>query len=72
MQPVKHISFSVCGFLIHDPPDGSASCVYSWMASYSPATMNRMALTSSSSVSFLSFANPEKGDPNSGMFRFLS
>src|ERR1035437_8616768 len=27
---------------------------------------------SSSSVSFLSFANPEKGDPNSGMFILLS
>src|SRR5665811_157906 len=33
--------------------------------------MKRIALTSSSSVSFLSFANPEKGDPNSGMFILL-
>src|ERR1035437_3604781 len=30
-----------------------------------------MALTSSSSVSFLSFANPEKGDPNAGIFILL-
>src|ERR1035437_301749 len=34
--------------------------------------MKRIALTSSVSVSFLSFANPEKGDPNSGMFILLS
>src|ERR1039458_8265049 len=34
--------------------------------------MNRIALTSSSCVSFLSFANPEKGDPNPGMFILLS
>jgi len=33
--------------------------------------MKRIALTSSSSVSFLSFANPEKGDPNSGMVILL-
>src|SRR5450830_1127017 len=33
--------------------------------------MKRIALTSSSSVSFLSFANPEKGDPNPGMFILL-
>jgi len=30
------------------------------------------SLTSSSSVSFLLFANPEKGDPNPGMFMLLS
>jgi hypothetical protein len=35
-------------------------------------TMKRIARTSSSSVSFLSFANPEKGDPNLGMFMLLS
>src|ERR1035438_2047794 len=29
--------------------------------------MNRIALTSSSSVSFLPFANSEKGDPNCGI-----
>jgi len=35
--------------------------------------MKRIALTSSSSVSFLSFFSPEKGDPNCGMpFSFLS
>src|SRR5450759_5653886 len=33
--------------------------------------MKRMALTSSSLLSFLSFANPEKGDPNAGMFILL-
>src|SRR5450756_795589 len=33
--------------------------------------MKRMALTSSLSVSFLSFANPEKGDPNVGMLILL-
>src|SRR5450830_757747 len=33
--------------------------------------MKRMALTSSSSVSLLSFANPEKGDPNAGIFILL-
>ena len=38
---------------------------------FAAATMKRIALTSSSSVSFLSFANPEKGDPNSGMFILL-
>jgi len=31
------------------------------------ATINRIALTSSSSVSFLPFANSEKGDPNCGI-----
>ena len=31
-----------------------------------------MALTSSSAVSFLMFANPEKGDPNSGISIALS
>jgi hypothetical protein len=34
--------------------------------------MKRMALTSSSSASFLPFANPEKGDPNAGMSILLS
>jgi hypothetical protein len=34
--------------------------------------MKRIALTSSSSVSFLSFANPENGDPNAGMLILLS
>jgi len=33
--------------------------------------MKRIALMSSSFVSILSFANPEKGDPNSGMFILL-
>jgi hypothetical protein len=31
-----------------------------------------MALISSSAVSFLLFANPEKGDPNTGMMILLS
>jgi hypothetical protein len=34
--------------------------------------MNRIALISSSFVSFLSFANPEKGVPNSGISILLS
>src|ERR1035437_4680342 len=34
--------------------------------------MKRIARTSSSSVSFLSFFNPEKGDPNCGMPQFGS
>jgi hypothetical protein len=34
----------------------------------SAATVKRIALISSSSVSFLIFADPEKGDPNVGMF----
>src|SRR5450759_3326709 len=48
------------------------SCRYNCVPSYSAATMKRIALTSSSCVSFLSFANPEKGDPNPGMFILLS
>jgi hypothetical protein len=34
--------------------------------------MKRIGLTNSSCVSFLSFANPEKGDPNPGMSILLS
>jgi len=34
--------------------------------------MNRIAQMSSRSVSLRSFANPEKGDPNSGMTTLLS
>jgi hypothetical protein len=34
--------------------------------------MKRIALTSSPSASFLLFANPEKGDPKTGTFIFLS
>lgn len=49
----------------------SANCMYNWVASYSEATMKRMALTSSSGVSFLSLASPEKGDPKLGMLIFL-
>jgi hypothetical protein len=46
--------------------------MYVCAASYSPAAEKRIALMSSSSVSFLSFANPEKGDPNTGMIILLS
>jgi hypothetical protein len=49
----------------------SASCIYNSVASYSAAIIKRIDLTSSASVSFLSFANPEKGDPNSGIFILL-
>jgi len=46
--------------------------MYVCVASYSPAAAKRIALMSSSSVSFLLFANPEMGDPNTGMIILLS
>src|SRR3972149_11949330 len=57
------LSTSTASLLLLD----SASCMYICTASYSAATMKRMALMSSSFVSLRLFANPEKGDPNSGM-----
>lgn len=49
----------------------SASCMYTCVAAYSAATMNRIARMSSSLGSIRSFADPQKGDPNSGMIVLL-